>query len=142
MTMKRLIVCCDGTWQKLTSPCPTNVVKIAQAIKPFANDETPQVLYYEQGVGTEDEADKIFGGAFGRGIDDHIQDAYRFLCLNYVEGDEIYLFGFSRGAYTVRSLAGLIYCSGLLSHKNIRKTSEAYQLYRDRNIKPRDSEAF
>ena len=45
--MKRLIVCCDGTWQKLTSPWPTNVVKIAQAIKPFASDGTSQVLYYE-----------------------------------------------------------------------------------------------
>jgi uncharacterized protein (DUF2235 family) len=48
--MKRLIVCCDGTWQKLTSPCPTNVVKIAQAIKPIASDGTPQVLYYDEGV--------------------------------------------------------------------------------------------
>ncbi|HEY9610420.1 DUF2235 domain-containing protein [Allocoleopsis sp.] len=140
--MKRLIVCCDGTWQQLTSPCPTNVVKIAQAITPFANDGTPQVLYYEQGVGTEDEADKIFGGAFGRGIDDHIQDAYRFLCLNYVDGDEIYLFGFSRGAYTVRSLAGLIYNSGLLRRYHIRQVPKAYDLYTSRGSKPGDQECI
>lgn len=53
------------------------------------------------------------------GIDANIQDGYRFLCLNYVPGDEIYLFGFSRGAYTVRSLAGMIYCSGLLERRYI-----------------------
>jgi len=140
--MKRLVVCCDGTWQQLASPYPTNVVKIAQAVKPIADDGVPQILFYQEGLGTGDEIDKLGGGAFGWGIDKNIQNAYRFLCLNYTEGDQIYLFGFSRGAYTARSLAGLIYCSGLLSRKNIRKTPEAYQLYRDRNIKPEDSEAF
>lgn len=140
--MKRLIVCCDGTWQKLTSPYPTNVVKIAQAIKPTANDGTPQILYYDEGVGTEDETDRLFGGAFGKGLDENIQDAYRFLCLNYVEGDEIYLFGFSRGAYTVRSLAGLIYNSGLLARYHIRKTPKAYELYCSRGSGPSDQEAI
>jgi uncharacterized protein (DUF2235 family) len=139
--MKRLIVCCDGTWQKLTSPCPTNVVKIAQAIQPIASDGTPQVLYYDEGVGTADERDRLFGGAFGRGLDENIQDAYRFLCLNYVEGDEIYFFGFSRGAYTVRSLAGLIYNAGLLARKHIRQTPAAYELYCSRGSKPSDPEA-
>ena len=106
--MKRLIVCCDGTWQKLANSCPTNVVKIAQAIKPVASDGTPQIVFYDEGIGTGDEINRITGGAFGWGIDQNIQDAYRFLCLNYEAGDEIYLFGFSRGAYTVRSLAGLL----------------------------------
>jgi uncharacterized protein (DUF2235 family) len=132
--MKRLIVCCDGTWQKLASPYPTNVVKIAQATKPIADDGTPQILFYDQGIGTGDKLDKLGGGAFGWGIDDKIQDAYRFLCLNYIPGDEIYLFGFSRGAYTVRSLAGLVRCSGLLSRQNIRKAPDAYKLYRNRSI--------
>lgn len=141
MKMKRLIVCCDGTWQKLTSPYPTNVVKIAQAIKPIASDGTPQVLYYDEGVGTEDKADLLFGGAFGKGIDQNIQDAYRFLCLNYVDGDEIYLFGFSRGAYTVRSLAGLLYNSGVLKRENIRQAPEAYELYCNRGTGPSDQEA-
>ncbi|WP_017718615.1 DUF2235 domain-containing protein [Kamptonema formosum] len=140
--MKRLIVCCDGTWQKLTDPCPTNVVKIAQAIKPVASDGTLQLLYYDEGVGTdEDAAERFLGGAFGKGIDQNIQDAYRFLCLNYVEGDEIYLFGFSRGAYTVRSLAGLMYNTGLLKRENIRQAPEAYQLYCNRGIAPSDEEA-
>jgi len=72
------------------------------------------------------------GGGFGKGIDQNIQDGYRFLCLNYSPGDEIYLFGFSRGAYTVRSLAGLMYNSGLLARPHICQASEAYELYRDR----------
>lgn len=140
--MKRLIVCCDGTWQKLTDPYPTNVVKIAQAIKPVASDGTPQLLYYDEGIGSEEDAAEGFlGGAFGKGIDQNIQDAYRFLCLNYVDGDEIYLFGFSRGAYTVRSLAGLMYNSGLLKRENIRQAPEAYQLYCNRGIPPSDEEA-
>lgn len=139
--MKRLVVCCDGTWQQLTSSYPTNVVKIAQAVKPFANNRIPQIVFYDEGIGTGNEVDKLTGGVFGWGIDKNIQDAYRFLCLNYSEGDEIYLFGFSRGAYTVRSLAGLIYCSGLLSRTNIRSAPEAYNVYRDRDITPHHPEA-
>ena len=135
--MKRLIVCCDGTWQDLDNAYPTNVVKIARAIQPIADDHTPQLLYYSEGIGTRSSRlNKLFGGAFGWGIDQRIQNAYRFLCCNYEVGDEIYLFGFSRGAYTARSLAGLIYNCGLLQRRYIRKTNEAYRLYRDRKIKP------
>lgn len=134
--MKRLVVCCDGTWQNLSRPYPTNVVKLAQIIKPVTQDAIPQVVYYQAGLGTRDKFDELTGGAFGWGIDDNIQDGYRFLCLNYEPGDEIYLFGFSRGAYTARSLAGLIYCSGLLERQHIRKLPQAYQLYRDRAVKP------
>nr|WP_228035402.1 DUF2235 domain-containing protein [Oculatella sp. LEGE 06141] len=130
-----MIVCCDGTWNQLDTPCPTNVIKIAQAIKPVASDGVHQIAFYEEGLGTK-WYDKLPGGALGWGIDQNIQHAYRFLCLNYMPGDEIYLFGFSRGAYTVRSLAGLIYCSGLLSRPHICKAPEAYRLYRDPNIKP------
>lgn len=133
--MKRLIICSDGTWQRLESTYPTNVVKISQAIKPVV-ENTPQVVFYDEGVGTESLGSKIFGGAFGWGLDKNIQDGYRFLCLNYEPGDEIYLFGFSRGAYTVRSLAGMIYCSGLLRRAQIRHAPEAYDLYRDRDAKP------
>jgi uncharacterized protein (DUF2235 family) len=137
--MKRLVVCCDGTWQDLASSCPSNVVKLAQAVKPIASDGTPQIVFYDQGIGTESL--KVLGGAAGVGIDQNIQDGYRFLSLNYVRGDEIYLFGFSRGAYTVRSLAGMIYCSGLLERPYINRAPEAYELYRKRDIKPKDKEA-
>lgn len=130
--MKRLIICCDGTWQKLTSPYPTNVVKIAQAVKATCSQKIPQLVFYDEGIGTENPFAKILGGAFGKGIDQNIQDGYRFLCLNYEPGDEIYLFGFSRGAYTVRSLAGMIFNSGLLPRQKIRKAPEAYENYRSR----------
>ena len=139
--MKRLIVCCDGTWQDLESHYPTNVVKIAQAIDPIAKDGTEQVVFYDEGIGTagstgiQKKLDRLFGGALGKGIDENIQQAYRFLCLNYSPGDEIYLFGFSRGAYTVRSLAGLMYNSGLLARPHIRQIPKAYELYRN-NLKP------
>lgn len=141
---RRLIVCSDGTWQDLAKNYPTNVVKMAQAIQPldsFNNHHIHQIVYYDEGLGTKqidtghsliDTLIKIGGGALGLGIDHKIQDAYRFLCLNYETDDEIYLFGFSRGAYTVRCLAGLIYNSGLLHRKFIRKVPKAYELYREK----------
>ena len=130
--MKRLIICFDGTWQNLSSPCPTNVVKIATAIKTLAKDKTPQIVFYNEGKGTKGKIDKLVGGVFGKGIDQDIQNAYRFLSLNYEKGDEIYLYGFSRGAYIVRSLVGLIYCSGLPNRNKIRQNQKAYKIYRKR----------
>ena len=136
--MKRLIVCCDGTWQDLDQKSPGNVLKTSQAIKPTAKDGVIQIVYYDEGIGSKtgiplaQEIEKIGGGAFGWGIDHKIQDAYRFLCLNYEPGDEIYLFGFSRGAYTVRSLGGLLNNSGLLKRDCLRKLSAAYEMYRSR----------
>ncbi|MEH2146154.1 DUF2235 domain-containing protein [Nostoc sp.] len=137
--MKRLVICCDGTWQQLISPYPSNVVKLAQSVKPIASDGVTQIIFYDEGIGTESQ--KVLGGATGLGIDRNIEDCYRFLSLNYVTGDEIYLFGFSRGAYTVRSLAGMIYCSGLLDRPHVTKAHEAYELYRNRGIKPKDKTA-
>lgn len=139
---KKLVICCDGTWQALRAKKPTNVVKFSQACKPATSDGIPQVLYYQEGIGANESfLYKMFAGAFGWGIDKNIQDAYRFLCLNYEKGDQVYLFGFSRGAYTVRSLAGMIYCSGLLPRNAINLIPKAYAIYRDRNIKPKDKDA-
>lgn len=134
--MKRLVICCDGTWQALSSSYPTNVVKLAQAIQPTGRDGVPQLIFYLEGLGTEGQRDRFLGGFLGIGIDHNIQDAYRFLCFNYSPGDEVYLFGFSRGAYTVRSLAGLIYCSGLLSRASIRLIPQAYEWYRNHSVTP------
>ena len=132
--MKRLVVCCDGTWQKLDNNGASNVVKIAQAIRSADDSDIKQIIFYDEGIGTDgDWIYDIGGGAFGWGIDQKIKAAYRFLSLNYDEGDEIYLFGFSRGAYTVRCLAGFIYCSGLVKRQYIRKTPAAYNFYRDRD---------
>jgi uncharacterized protein (DUF2235 family) len=125
--MKRLIVCSDGTWQKISNPYPTNVVKLTQSIV----TDPDNLVFYGEGIGTGNFIDRVMGGAFGWGIDKNIQDAYRFLCLNYAPGDEIYLFGFSRGAYTVRSLVGLIRSVGILPRQGVRKIPQAYQVYQD-----------
>ncbi|WP_310489226.1 DUF2235 domain-containing protein [Chamaesiphon sp. VAR_69_metabat_338] len=122
--MKQLIICCDGTWQKISSPYPTNVVKITQALS-----DRSQLVFYSEGIGTGNWIDRIAGGILGWGIDKNIQDAYRFLCLNYAPGDRIFLFGFSRGAYTVRSLVGLIRSVGILPRQGIRLIPSAYQIY-------------
>ena len=130
--MKRLIVCLDGTWNVPDAgPNPTNVVKIMRAIRDAGSDGAPQVTFYDKGVGTGGPIDRIRGGAFGRGLDTNVQDGYRFLCNNYVPGDEIYLFGFSRGAFTARSLAGFIGWMGLLEKSAMARLPEAWQSYKD-----------
>lgn len=134
--MKRIIVCMDGTWNKPTQydrgkRKPTNVVKIARGIEPVCPNGVHQVVYYSEGVGTQWGLDRILGGGFGMGLSQNIIKAYRFIVHNYQQGDEIYLFGFSRGAYTVRSLAGLLNKVGLLPKNHAFYMPEAYRLYRN-----------
>lgn len=134
---KRLVVCCDGTWNVPDqrdggSTCPSNVSKLALAIKPEDDGGIEQRVYYHRGVGTG-RFDHLLGGAFGFGLSQNIQDAYRFLMELYEPDDEIYLFGFSRGAYTARSLAGYIRNSGLLRREYRHKLGAAFHLYRRRD---------
>ncbi|NJN30847.1 MAG: DUF2235 domain-containing protein [Synechococcales cyanobacterium RM1_1_8] len=161
---KRLVICCDGTWNEPSnaprsqagSQAPTHVFRLAQAIPAEDAQGMPQVVRYGRGLGTGEGLDRLLGGAIAAGIDQEIQDAYLFLSMNYQAGDEIYLFGFSRGAYTVRSLAGLIYTAGLLQPQEIRqepgvmqidridlanRLEEAYQLYRSEGVKPSGAQA-
>lgn len=128
--MKRLVVCCDGTWNTPEMESPTNVVRMAQAVYPRGRDGCLQLVYYDEGVGTGRWMDRIVGGAMGEGLDLNVRQAYRFLANNYEDDDEIYLFGFSRGAYTVRSLAGLIGYAGMLRRHQLTEFAEAYELYR------------
>lgn len=135
--MKIIIICCDGTWDKpgnkdRNTIVKTNVQKIYEAV--LSQGEVRQAKYYGQGVGTGFSLrDHVSGGITGLGIDRNIMDAYKFLMWNYDPGDQIYLFGFSRGAYTVRSLAGLIRNCGILQPIFLHLVSEAYHLYRDRS---------
>lgn len=129
--MKRLVVCCDGTWNTPEMESPTNVVRLARAVRPRDANRVVQIVYYDEGVGTHGPIDKLVGGAMGAGLDFNVRQAYRFLASNYEEHDEIYLFGFSRGAYTVRSLAGMIGFSGLLRRHQMTSVHDAYELYRD-----------
>jgi uncharacterized protein (DUF2235 family) len=79
-----------------------------------------QIVYYQAGVGTSfGRINKFFGDATGEGLKQNIREAYGFICHNYLEGDEIYLFGFSRGAYTARAIAGLISQFGLLTNRGM-----------------------
>ncbi|ETA05557.1 hypothetical protein BJF87_20485 [Gordonia sp. CNJ-863] len=136
---KRLIICCDGTWKSAKDPRISNVEKIARAVKTDAADGAVQLVHYVNGVGTGSSwSDRVFGGAFGRGLDANLLDAYRFLVLNYEPDDEIFVFGFSRGAYTARSLAGMIGKVGLITPRQLAEDptsnlfEKALQLYRDK----------
>ncbi|WP_020107348.1 DUF2235 domain-containing protein [Nocardia sp. 348MFTsu5.1] len=138
--MKNLVVCCDGTWKSADDKDVSNIEKIARAVDPAPADLPMQIVYYAAGVGTgATKFEKLAGGAFGLGLDAAIVGAYRFLALNYQEGDQIYVFGFSRGAYTARSLAGMINAIGLLTPDGLvkNKLSKAMPLYRGR---PADGE--
>lgn len=125
---KRIVICCDGTWN--TPEQPTNVVKLLRSIKPYSDDGKQQVVFYDQGVGTYNPTDKFLGGAFGKGVEQNVLDAYRFIAHNYQQGDELFCFGFSRGAYTARALGGMLHCIGLLAKDELQGLPAAYQYYR------------
>jgi uncharacterized protein (DUF2235 family) len=136
--MKRIAIFCDGTWNtpdKLEEgkPCQTNVVKLAKALSSKSGEGIPQIMFYDPGIGTEGGLFKrVIDGATGNGISENILQAYRFLIKNYSPGDELFFFGFSRGAYTVRSLAGLIRNSGILKIDQLDKINRAYNIYQSR----------
>ena len=119
--MKRIVIACDGTWSRLDAARQTNVAKLAEAVLPLAPDGVPQIVCHLDGVGSgrgtgrlARALDRALGGALGLGLEATLVEAYRFLVLTYAPGDDIQLFGFSRGAYTARSLAGLIRACGIL----------------------------
>lgn len=138
--MKKHVILFDGTWNKPDLKIQdgdenTNVFRIKELIKPATKEGIKQSIYYEPGVGT-DWYNKVCGGTFGVGLSNKIQESYRYLIKNHEEGDEIYIFGFSRGAYSARSLVGLIRNAGLLKIDKIELANEAYQLYRTRDEGP------
>ncbi|MCB2203583.1 DUF2235 domain-containing protein [bacterium] len=143
---RRLIICCDGTWnspgkgvQRLgeREQC-TNVVKTVRSIAPLDEHGQDQIVYYDSGVGTAGLFDKYVGGFTGHGIRENIEQAYRFLANNYRDGDEIWCFGFSRGAYTVRSLGGLINTVGLLPKGSLKFFPLFYNYYRTAKSRRKD----
>lgn len=98
-------------------------------MRPRSGAGVEQVVYYHEGVGTERGLDKWTGGAFGRGMAHNVRALYRFLVYNYESEDEVYFFGFSRGAFTVRTLAGFMHKVGLLQKDDEYYTAEIYDLY-------------
>ena len=135
-TGRNLIVCCDGTNNQFQKE-NTNVIRLVQILD---RDHAKQRLYYQPGIGTLPEPDTltkwwtkfydVLGMAFGLGVIKNIQDAYRFLMEIWEQGDQIFLFGFSRGAYTVRVLAGMLHTVGLLGHGSNEMIPYAMRLYK------------
>jgi hypothetical protein len=140
---KRIIIACDGTWDddnygmekkdvlpwtKETAMPPSNVTRMCRSIKPFdAKARKQQIVYYQAGIGSEHTIkDKLWGGLTGFGISEHVREAYAFLCHNWVENeadpeksDEIIIVGFSRGAFTARTISSMVSDLGILTMKGM-----------------------
>ncbi len=140
--MKRIVVCFDGTWNKpademlpADEQIETNVSRFYKSVHDVAADGTRQVKWYDPGVGTVPYTE--VAGAFGLGLETNIIQGYKFLAETYEEGDEVYVLGFSRGAYTARSLVGMIRNCGLVDRKQMAlRVGIAYGIYRTRDDGP------
>ncbi|KIN71852.1 DUF2235 domain-containing protein [Sulfitobacter guttiformis] len=136
--MARIAIFCDGTWSSPTIEQPTHVAHLFGKTR---NTNAQHTRYFE-GVGTAGKeagffrktAMKFGGGAFGWGLNENIKNAYVALCAQYEAGDEIFIFGFSRGAYTARSLAGMIRKCGIVADPTPETLDEAFHLYRKPGI--------
>ncbi|KAG9002752.1 hypothetical protein FRB90_011321, partial [Tulasnella sp. 427] len=138
---RNLILCFDGT-AKYFNDGNTNVIRLFQGLDKMRTDS--QICYYQPGIGTyvsptksvnqiSRRASKAIDMAIAWYLDDHIMGGYRFLMDNYREGDKICLFGFSRGAYTARCLAGMLHIVGLLPRGNEEQIPFAYARYKDKS---------
>jgi uncharacterized protein (DUF2235 family) len=130
--MKRLVFCFDGTWNRLSADTPTNVVLTAASIVRDAKDAT-QIIHYDEGVGTG-RLEKWSGGALGVGLVEIVRKAYGFLIFNYDPDDQIFVFGFSRGACSARTFVGLIRHVGVLRRLHAARIDEAIKLYQRRLV--------
>jgi uncharacterized protein (DUF2235 family) len=137
--MKNIVICCDGTGNEVSENI-SNVLKLYRVLRKTEKTAPQQVVFYDPGVGTLARPDPwvkfrqdvvtVLGLATGYGLDESVLAAYRFLVNNFEEGDDIFLFGFSRGAYTARVLAGLIHKIGLLSPQQQNLADAALTAYK------------
>ena len=140
---KAIVLFSDGTGNSSAKLFKTNVWRLYEAVDlgPPAEGKRPQISYYDDGVGTSGfKPLALLGGAFGWGLKRNVLDIYRFACRNYKPGDEIYGFGFSRGAFTMRVAIGMIAFKGLVQSDNeaqlLKRSEEAYREFR-RVFEPR-----
>ena len=141
--MKRIVICFDGTWNKPAdenlppeAQLETNVRRFFERIKSQGTNGVKQVKWYDEGVGSKWYS-KFIGGALGAGLEKNIIDGYKTLATEYEDGDEVYILGFSRGAYTARSLVGMIRNIGLVYNKQLTfRVAMAYGIYRTRDDGP------
>jgi uncharacterized protein (DUF2235 family) len=149
MKMKRLVICCDGTWNDADMGGDfTNVVRTARSVAPIDARNDPegiqQIVYYHSGVGSGGDAlMHVVGGGTGLGLSRNVRDAYAFIANNYDDGDELFFFGFSRGAYTVRSVAGLIGWAGILQKKDMDDFALLWESFKSRKAPhPTDARVY
>jgi uncharacterized protein (DUF2235 family) len=148
--MKRIVVCMDGTWQSLNQDNLTNIGIISRSVahkepRPDGT-EVQQIVIYTLGVGSslsaladksllrgvQESLNRSVGGAFGEGLEDLILDTYLRIAFNYETGDELYIFGFSRGAFAARRLSGFINAAGMVSRRYIHKARDGFRIYYNR----------
>ncbi|EXA31308.1 hypothetical protein FOVG_17361 [Fusarium oxysporum f. sp. pisi HDV247] len=135
---KRIILCSDGTWLASDTgdkSTPSNVAKLARAVANNGPDAkgniVKQIVSYHSGLGSGDlPFQKAIYGGFGWGLDIEVSQIYDFISNNYEPGDELFFFGFSRGAFTVRSVAGLVCDVGVLSAVHMSRFTEMWEAYR------------
>ena len=145
--MKRIVICMDGTWQTLSQQKLTNIGILARSVA--HKEELPdgsfihQNVIYSHGVGSTigalekldffggfvSGANRMLGGAFGEGLEDIIVETYLRLAFDYEDGDEIFIFGFSRGAFAARRLSGFINTAGIVSRRHADRAREGFRLY-------------
>ncbi|KAJ5582992.1 hypothetical protein N7535_001612 [Penicillium sp. DV-2018c] len=135
---KRIIICCDGTWQSAVSGkknIPSNVTRLCRALNSVGTDEEgnqwQQIVWYDSGIGTTSGAlGQKIEGAIGLGIEGNVVEAYNFCVLNYNPGDQIMCFGFSRGAFTARAIAGLISDIGICRKEDLNRFPDLWEVYK------------
>lgn len=135
MAAKRLVVCSDGTWSRRDErgdgPAETNVARLFECLAARGPDGVHQEGFYDPGVGVDGNfLQRAWAGVTGAGLERNVLDCYAFLARTHRPGDAIYLFGYSRGAYTVRSAAGMVRKCGLLQDASPAALRMAYRFYR------------
>jgi uncharacterized protein (DUF2235 family) len=136
--MKSIIFCADGTWShpkdtNKVSETDTNVYKLYKAL-PTTATQCPR---YDDGVGADGSIiSHVLGGAFGTGLFNKVKEGYTKIAHDYLDGDQIFLFGFSRGAYTARSVGGMLACCGLPATLTQQAIDDAFDTYRMRPQSP------
>ncbi|KAL9938423.1 hypothetical protein V8E36_003046 [Tilletia maclaganii] len=146
MASKRIIILCDGTWQSRTQTLIrgiknkfigqflTNIALLGQAIKTKDAEGVEQIVFYQDGVGTGlSLLTNIVAGATGAGLTANLIEAYSFLVDNYNEGDEIFLFGYSRGAFTARALSGFVLWAGIMTKAQLSYIQPIFDAYKGRS---------
>ena len=140
-TPRQIVLCCDGTNNNLTGgENDTNVVRLCELLRRHGDDR--QLVFYDPGVGNPGElpgatlwdsvnryGERLAGLAFGRGVYENMVECYQFLMAHYRAGDELYIFGFSRGAFTARSVAGLVNMFGILQPHMVSMVPSLLHIY-------------